>query len=70
LLTFSKLYMALAMCRTQHPDSTMVFSLEVITWDEFRKNWVTAYTPSNDVSERIKECDIFLGGIDWTVNYL
>lgn len=70
LLTSSKLYMALAICRTHHPDSTEVFDLEVIAWEEFKTDWVMADTPSVAMRERMKSCDIFLGGIDWTINYL
>jgi hypothetical protein len=62
--------MALAICRTQHPDSTDAFDLEVVGWEEFKSNWITADTPSAAMSERIRSCDVLLGGIDWTVNYL
>ncbi|KAF8814110.1 hypothetical protein BYT27DRAFT_7250351 [Phlegmacium glaucopus] len=63
------LYIALAICRTRHPDSTPVYSLEVIPWDDFKNSWILADPPSPDMNHLIQHCDIFLGGIDWTIDY-
>ncbi|KAF8803062.1 hypothetical protein BYT27DRAFT_7022633, partial [Phlegmacium glaucopus] len=50
-------------------DSTPVYSLEVIPWDDFKNSWILADPPSPDMNHLIQHCDIFLGGIDWTIDY-
>jgi hypothetical protein len=70
LTTSLKLYIALAICRIRHPDSTPLFTLEAIPWDQFKEGWILPDTPSPAMSKAIEGCDIFLGGLDWTVNYL
>jgi hypothetical protein len=65
LLTFSKLYLALLICR-----SGQGLDLQIIPWDVFKTDWILAENPTPDMTRLIEGGYIFLGGIDWSVNYL
>ena len=53
-----------------HLDSTPVFSLQVIPCEEFKEGWVLADPSHYDMGELLESCNVFLGGIDWTIDYL
>lgn len=67
---FHKLYVIISMSRALNEDESPKIQTEFVPWRRFLEEWIYPDSPSADFVGYLDWCDIFIGGMDLTVDYL